>query len=508
MNRIERLREMTGQGADQFRHLRDTSAEAMRDVAARVRERGLGESLNDWKITTKYQADIARDLGGWVLRAGPKDLVRQIDELPWFRDFLIHFEKFFARLVFPRTAHYREANAMLVRYIVKIVFPDLLGKVFAEPERTVLHEDIIPTEIFHAMGLSPWMAEIVGILLPMVHGSRIEEYIDSAENYGITPDTCSLPKSAMGMTLAGCMPKPVAMVASNMPCDTAMAGYIVMEEALGVPTYRLDIPHDFKSDRAVTYFAEELRKMIVWLEANTPGRMDWNKLRSICETRNKTLQLEMDLWELLRNKPSPMAGEPITYNHFLFMQLYPGHPDGIAYFERLLEITDDAVRKGKGAIANERYRALLWNPMTLTYPDLYTVNEKRWGMSIMMDMLAFRRHPIIDTSTPESMLRDLAVCTMNGPMARHTRGPVENFFQDLFYLVDHFDIDMVMMAEHVGCKNTKALNGMFRELCRDRGIPLLFINDDMTDSRVVSGKDIQRQIDNFMESVMGATPLR
>jgi hypothetical protein len=187
--------------------------------------------------------------------------------------------------------------------------------------------------------------------------------------------------------------------------------------------------------------------------------------------------------------------------------MYPGHPDGIAYFERLLKICDEAVRKGKGAVREERYRALLWNPMTLTYPQLFTTAEQRWGTTILMDMLAYRRHPIIDTSTPETMLRDLAVCIMHGPMARHTRGPAENFFDDMFYIVDHFDIDMIWMAEHVGCKNTKALNGMFRELCRDRGIPLLFIHDDMSDSRIVAHNDIQRQIDNFMESIMHARPL-
>lgn len=465
------------------------------------------QKARDWMITAREQLLLGRDLAGWAYRNGPVDLWGRLDDMAWFKDFFLHFERFFARLVFPRTGHYREANAILVRNIIKILFVELLGEVFTHPETTVVHEDMVPPEILRAMGLAPWMVEAVGILLPMVHTPRIEDYIDRAENEGIAPDTCSLPKSTMGLALAGHLPKPVAIVTSNLPCDGGMASYTLIENELQVPTFRLDIPHNFKSDRAQDYFAGELKRMIAWLEVHTPGRMDWDKLRSICETRNRTLELEMDLWELLRNRPAPLAGEPVLYNHFLFMQLFPGHPDGITYFERLIDMCTAAVSENRGALRHERFRALLWNPMTLTFPELFTYAEDKWGVSIVMDMLAFRRHPFVDTSTPDTMLRDLATVIMQGPMSRHTRGPVENFFDDLFYLVEHFDLDMVWMAEHVGCKNTKALNGMFRELCRERNIPLFFIQDDMTDSRIVAKKDLCRQIDTFMESVMGATPL-
>jgi hypothetical protein len=60
------------------------------------------------------------------------------------------------------------------------------------------------------------------------------------------------------------------------------------------------------------------------------------------------------------------------------------------------------------------------------------------------------------------------------------------------------------MAGHIGCKNTQALNGMFREKCRDRGIPLLIIDYDLSDKRIVSPAEIRRQVEYFMETVMKA----
>jgi hypothetical protein len=100
------------------------------------------------------------------------------------------------------------------------------------------------------------------------------------------------------------------------------------------------------------------------------------------------------------------------------------------------------------------------------------------------------------------MLRDLARVIMQGPMARHTRGPAENFFSDLFFFYEYFDLDMIWMAGHIGCKNTQALNGMFREKCRDRGIPLLIIDYDLSDTRIVPPAQIRRQVEHFMETVM------
>ncbi len=89
-------------------------------------------------------------------------------------------------------------------------------------------------------------------------------------------------------------------------------------------------------------------------------------------------------------------------------------------------------------------------------------------------------------------------------MARHTRGPAKNYLDDIFHIHKHFDIDMVWVAGHIGCKNTQALNGMLRELCRKESIPLLIINYDLSDPRIVSREGIMDQIDHFMENTMKA----
>ena len=381
---------------------------------------------------------------------------------------------------------------------------DTLEGLLNAPERTILHEDLVPPEIFLGMGLNTWMTELLGIMLPMIVPECMEHYIDVAESAGIPPDTCSLPKSTTGMVLEGHMPKPVAMVTSNMPCDGGMSQYTIIERELRVPTYRLDVPYHFYSERAVEYFTGQLQRMIAWLEEHTPGRMDWDRMREVCEERNRAVEYELDLWDLLRHKPAPMAAEPIYLTHLIFGIARAGTRRGTQSFKRVLDLTRRNLEMGKGALEDERYRVALWNPPTLIAVDLFAWAEQAYGAALIMDMLTYHRHPFIDTSTPETMLRGLAQCIMQGPMARHTRGPAENFFSDLFYFYEQFNLDMIWMAGHIGCKNTQALSGMFREKCRDRGIPLLIIDYDLSDTRIVSPDGIRRQIDQFMETVMKA----
>jgi hypothetical protein len=459
-------------------------------------------SFRDRAVCARYRVQSTARVGWMGLRQGPRRMARAVRRYPWLK-MLLGAGEMQDVMTRGRRGLYREASAFVLSAVGSATL-DMFEEVLDGPERTVLHEDLIPPEILCGMGLHPWMTELLGVLLPMIGPSNMEHFIDVAESAGIPPDTCSLPKSTTGMVLEGQMPQPVAVVTSNMPCDGGMSQYTIIERELAVPTYRLDVPYQFYSERAVEYFAGELRRMIAWLEEHTPGRMDWDRMREICAERNRAVEYELDLWDLLRHKPAPMAAEPIYLTHLLFGIARAGTKRATRVFKHVLDLTRHNLEMGKGALEDERYRVALWNPPTLIAADLFAWAEQAYGAALIMDMLSYHRHPFIDTSTPETMLRDLARCIMQGPMAKHTRGPAENFFSDLFQLYEHFDLDMIWMAGHIGCKNTQALNGMFREKCRDRGIPLLIIDYDLSDTRIVSPAGIRRQVDEFMETVMKA----
>jgi hypothetical protein len=461
-------------------------------------------TVADLKSDLASHGRLVSSLAKLPFRHGPLFMLDKYRRYPWLRT-LLAANTLLEMSVRTRTGAYREASGFGVSHVAAGI-GELVDNLFAKPETTVIHEDLVPPEILYGMGLNPWMAELLGIIAPLIRSEFAEPYIDAAESEGTPPDICSLPKCTMGIALKGEMPKPKAILTSNMPCDGGMSSYSVLERELKVPTFRLDIPYNFYGERAVRFFAGELKRAIAWLEEHTPGRMDWDRMRQVCEIRNKAQEYQMEVWDLVAKKPAPMAGEALYLGHMMYSVAMPGRERGVEYWREMLVRTKKIAAAG-GALPDERFRCALWNPPTLIYPELFVWAEQKYGVALLMDMISYNRHPYIDTKSPDTMLQGLARVVMEGPMARHTRGPSENFFSDLFALCERFSMDMIWMAGHIGCKNTMALNGMFREKCRERGIPLLIINYDLSDTRVVSPAEIRKQAEAFMETVMKARPL-
>ncbi|MBP7739007.1 MAG: 2-hydroxyacyl-CoA dehydratase [Spirochaetes bacterium] len=459
-----------------------------------------GPSAGDYLKHGKYLILILLSFAHLALRRGPLSLIRDMMRYPWILT-LLKAPLLMGRFAHGRTGLYREANELLISFIVKRMVHVLIYTL-KRNDRFIIHQEMVPPEISQAMGLNVWPAELLSILLPIIDTHAAERYIDRCENEGVPPDVCSHVKMTLGVVLNGEMPPSSNIVSSNLPCDGNMTGYEITRRWNDAAIYRLDIPFNFYDDRAADYFAGELRRMIAWLEENTPGRMDWDRLRRICEERNRMAELEIELWEIISARPSPLAAEPVYLSHLWAFNIDPGNPVATRHFKRLVDMARRNLEADVAAVPNERFRAVLWNPPLLHFSDLFQWAEEAYGVTLVIDSMTYNSQPLIDTATPDTMLRDLGKIIMQGPMARHTRGPAENYIDDIFRIYQRFDLDMVWVAGHIGCKNTMALNQMLREACRERGVPLLIIEYDLSDQRICSHEGIIRQIDHFMQNVM------
>jgi benzoyl-CoA reductase/2-hydroxyglutaryl-CoA dehydratase subunit BcrC/BadD/HgdB len=461
--------------------------------------------VRDHIVFIKYTLLSWLSIARLALRHGPVNMVREFRRYEWLRH-LLRVVGLMGRLTRGRSGLYREAICLAI-YTVVLSITEILESVFMHADLLIMNEDMVPTEIARAMGLHVWTAEAMGILLPMLDPSAMEEYIDATENEGIPPDICSLPKSTMGMTLRKQMPEVLAIVTSNLPCDGGMTSYELIEREMKVPMYRLDVPFSFYNERAAKYFADDLKKMIAWLEERTPGRMDWERFREICERRNRMAELELEIWDMIRTRPAPLAAEAVYLPHLWHFNITAGSERSLELYERLAAMCRKNLSEKKGAVRHEKYRAVLWNPPFLHFLDIFNWVERTYGVALIIDSMTYNSLPLIDTSTPDTMLRDMGNIIMQGPMARHTRGPAQNYLDDIFRIYRQFDLDMIWVAGHVGCKNTAALNGVLREMCREAGIPLLILDYDLSDPRIVTHEGMMTQVEHFMENVMKAEKL-
>jgi hypothetical protein len=443
--------------------------------------------------------------GELLFKLGPFGYIRALVKYPWMLT-LLRVNGLTNRLVRGRTGMYHDSLCMTV-YSLGLVNMEVLRDMLLDPKRLVIFENLVPYDIGRAMGLNCYMIEHYGITLPALYSDASLKYIDEAENAGMNPDACSLPKAAVGMVIKGHLPKGVAMVSSNMPCDAGAASYTVIQREYDIPTYRLDAPYNFYNERAEKLFAKDVMGMIAWLEQNTPGRMDWDRMREICQGRNRMLELETELWEMIRVRPAPLACAAVWLSHIVLFNTLPGHPISVQHYEKLIKMARKNFENNIPATKNEKYRAVLWNPPFLHFIDIFNWAERTYGLTLINDSSTYNHHGPIDTTSPETMIRDWGRTTMQGPMVRHTRGPAENYLDDIFRMVKQFDLDMVWVANHVGCKGGQAMNGILREKCRAKGIPLFILDYDLSDSRIVSRDNMMRQVEFFMENVMKAPRL-
>jgi len=182
----------------------------------------------------------------------------------------------------------------------------------------------------------------------------------------------------------------------------------------------------------------------------------------------------------------------------------PHSKKNIAMFESLMAVTQKNISENTGAVPNEKHRVLLWNMPIFHFMDLAGWAEQNWGVSIIAEGLAYNRIPLIDTTSPDSMLEGLANFYLNPPMGRHSRGTVDNYLDDMFHAYQIYNANMIWVGANVGCKKTMALFGIVREHCREKNIPILFINMDVLDPRPVDHDMIKEQINHFMENIMNA----
>jgi benzoyl-CoA reductase/2-hydroxyglutaryl-CoA dehydratase subunit BcrC/BadD/HgdB len=485
---------------------------AIRSLPVQARELGTrtGEiyrdmrslSARDFPVYAKYWLLIWWCIIKLVARRGPVGFVRELIRYPWMLH-LLRVTGLMRRFCRGRSGLYLESMCMTVHSVAEDM-AKLLEDLFYHKDRLIITEEMVPPDIARAMGLKVWMLEVIGILLPMMTPGFNEKYIDEAENAGVNPDACSLPKATVGMVIKGHMPTGLALVSSNMPCDAGMASYSFIQREYGLPTYRLDVPSNFYNDRAEKLFSEDLKGMIAFLEEHTPGRMDWDRLREICEGRNRMLELELELWDIIRVRPAPLAAEAVFLSHMWHFNLFAGEKSSIRHYERLVEMARKNLASGKPATEREKFRAVLWNPPFPHFIHIINTVERMFGVTLINDSMTYNHHTPIDTSTPETMLKGLSMVIMQGPMVRHTRGPAENYLDDIFRMCKQFDLDMVWVANHVGCKSGQAMNGILREKCRQMKIPLLLLDYDLLDPRIVSHEGMMRQVEFFMENVMKA----
>jgi len=362
-------------------------------------------------------------------------------------------------------------------------------------------------ELFSAMDL-PWFMVMETSFLSTAADSLLGD-IDSTESIGLGTDLCTAIRLPIYYIEEGLMPVPTAAIGLLSPCDGApMLHQVMMHNAAwkNVPQYSADPPYA-KDERAVDYYADELRRMADFLEEHTGHSLDMARLAQVCEESNAGYSLWQEYNELRRNVPSPHGFMPGGSTAFAMSQCYvAGDPRCTDWFRQLLKCGENRVRAGKGASDiegwEEKIRLFWFDILPVASTDFMPWLEEEFGAVTVMDMFGNYPYTLIDTSSEKTMFHDLAKRNLlDAPMIRQARGTAETFSNDIRRIVTDYKIDAVVLPGHMGHKDGSAASGIMRETCRELGVPFLYIGMDLFDPRYTAPERVKDRIREFFDGM-------
>jgi benzoyl-CoA reductase subunit B len=345
------------------------------------------------------------------------------------------------------------------------------------------------------------------------------EYLNTAEDYGYSPDICGYVKADVAMQLRGGehpmgrIPKPSIAVYTNA-CNTYVKWAEIWERMYHIPIFTLDVPGsrsaggetwpghpDFENDKR--YVAAQLKELIGLCEEVSGKKFDIDKLREVLGHANDMSRAWKRVLEL--NKSTPSVFNAVT-DGTIYLGMangFRGTAAGSQYFKNVVEEMEYKSAHGIGTLHEEKYRLIFVG--VPCYPIFRRFNEMfaEWGGAFVSSTyLWFASGGTnlgyeYDLSRPLDSLAEGVLISV-----RHAMDSM--FFQDrtLIDMVEPFKVDGVVYHPIKSCRTVSTgLADNRRSLLESCDVGSLFIESDMMDKRVVSEAQLKNRIDAFFEGL-------
>jgi len=357
------------------------------------------------------------------------------------------------------------------------------------------------SELFWAMDIVPVCVEIVN----GVNAANPEtlKYIDLAEEH-IADYVCASNKLHLGMVLSGDLPVPDILIHPSKPCDSNIAEYAIMSEYFEFPYFCIDMPY-FNNERGTKYVLEELRKLVTFLEEVTNRKLDYNKLKKVMEYSNAAHEYILKLSKVREAVPAPHSSLDSLSEYPLVLTL-AGTPQLVDFFKNRYEVEKAKVERKEGYLGKdgEKIRmAWIYGAPAFDLGLFFRLEQEYGAIAVANMNNNFVMKPVEDISSTDAILRGLAQKMLLMPMTRECGGPWEQYVDASIDLCRRAQADCAIFAGHVACKGNWAIIKLVKDkITEELGIPVMVIELDLFDPRVLSSEALMNQFDDFFKLVL------
>jgi benzoyl-CoA reductase/2-hydroxyglutaryl-CoA dehydratase subunit BcrC/BadD/HgdB len=360
-----------------------------------------------------------------------------------------------------------------------------------------------PVEPLYAMGVLPFYPENYGAMCGAFRMSV--PLCEAAEHRGYSHDLCSYALTDIGSFFTskgpiGKLHKPDFLVCGNNICGTVIKWYEIQARNFNVPIFFFDTPfiYDEIQEHTLDYVQNQMKEYISFLEKQLKHPFPEKRFQEVCSRSFETITLWKEILDMPLHHPAPLAAFD-AFIHMAPIVTLRGTRWAVGYYKKLKREMEERVKKGEGAFAREEIR-LIWDNIPIWY-DIRNLSKILSSQGAVL---------VADTYTSAWALDqlDLTQTLMNG-LARayatiHLNRGLEYKIQKIANLIERYEAHGFIMHSNRSCKPySLGQLDLKREVTRLTGKPGLMIEADHTDSRSYAPKQVEKQIQIFLDIIKG-----
>ena len=353
-------------------------------------------------------------------------------------------------------------------------------------------------------------------LLPVFLVSEIDQltcipYIDAVESFGLPADTCPVPTSECGALVIDALPHlGSCYISSSMPCDgSVMASSYFARRFPEIPVHHLCFPVRYEDELTLDAAVEDVKACIRFIEKQTGEKWNWDAYFTAMKRFNTETDYELQKWEINKTAYPQLIGPTYELFRKWCYEMDGGlDPRTIKSCEKVNKILLKGYKNKEQAWRNKmRYRAITWSCPPHYYANFSNWLANSWGINVVVEMESLNYTKHLNTTDETEALRDMARLDERMLMRRHTNGGYHNVVTELWRQCEAWNTNIVIMWQHVACKNMATVQGLLDEQGRELGLHLIWIPHDLMDPRTVSRRTMRDTVSSYMDTVMHATPV-
>ena len=357
-----------------------------------------------------------------------------------------------------------------------------------------------PVEPLIVMDVIPVYPENHGA---MIGASRMGAALyEKAEAMGYASDLCSYACSDIacapinGGPIGG-LPRPDMLICCNNICGTVLKWYEIQARYFNVPLFILDTPfcHTEYTREMRKYVRRQIDEYLRFLEEHCGKKYDYDRMKEVGKLSVTGQKLWQAVLDTTMHKPAPMSAFDAFFHLALIVTLR-GTQQAVDYYEMLLAEMKQRIADGIGAIPNERYR-LLWDNLPVWYRTKW-LSEKFAAQDacLVADTYTSAWCGSLKYVDENNFLETMAECYTR----IYLNIGVDEMARTVMAMVDKYEVDGIVMHSNRSCKPySLGQYDIQRIVEKQKGIPSLMLEADMTDERKFSESQIETRIDAFIE---------